>query len=239
MSFKYPRIDEHHSHCLTCGTAGRDISFSRGFCTECAIEMNESAEKTLTQASIVATGKASAQFLAAMQAQGKTGADMPQVMGSFWKKIGGQDKFGDIIGDQFLRATGQGITEEEYMAGGFSAKLAKDWSELMMRHIDRADANKSLDIGALEEADLENILIGVGTKALLEDSSIRKAVVMAALQERTFRRLLFREIVAQDKQLLEEILRDGGIMTLDAEEVSDNVSPETAGYDPSADEFDG
>jgi hypothetical protein len=108
----------------------------------------------------------------------------------------------------------------------------------MMRHIDRADANKSLDVGALEEADLENILIGVGTKAVLEDANIRKAVVLASMESKSFRRMLFKEIVAQDKELVDLILREGGILTLEAEEPDDDtMSPVEDNYDPSQDEF--
>ncbi len=240
MTYKHPRIDEHHSHCVECGAVCRNVALYRGFCASCAIDMNESAEIKVAQAGARATGKAATQFLAAMQAQGKTGADMPQVMSAFWNKIGGQEKFGDIIGAQFQKAMGEGLTEEEYIAEGFSAKLAKDWAELMMRHIDRADANKSLDVGALEEADLENILIGVGTKAVLEDPNIRKAVVLASLQEKAFRRRIFREILAQDKELLEQVLRDGGILTLEADDISDTVSPQESpepDYDPAEDEY--
>ena len=239
MPFKFPRIDKEHSHCLECGGVFRDVALFRGMCSSCAEDMNESSKVKVAQAGTKAIAKASTQFLAAMQAQGKTGADMPQVMSAFWKKIGGQEAYGEILGEQFQNAMGIGITEEEYMAGGFNAKLAKDFLELTMRHIDRADANKSLDVGSLEEADLENILIGVGTKAVLEDPSIRKAVVRAALEEKTFRRRIFREILAQDKELLEQVLRDGGILTLEADDVieeDDTVSP-PEDYDPSADEY--
>ena len=219
--------------------------------------MNEQSKAKTIAAGTRVVGKATkaaAELLSAMHKQGRTGADMPVILSRFYEKIGGQDAYADMMGEQFLKAQGKDLTEQEKLSWEASPKLVKDWFELTARYIDRADQNKSLDVSAMEESDLENILVGVGTRAVLEDPAIRKAVIYSALDVEKFRREIFLTIAATDKNLVDYLLRENGIITLEqaqaAAEESDTVSPGAAGtnelrsspseepeYDPAEDEF--
>lgn len=213
------------------------------------MDVNEEAIAKVKVAENRVTGKAAkaaAQFLSAMQAQGKTGADMPIVLSAFWKRIGGQDQFGDMLGEQFLKAQGKELTPDEMENWRASPKMVKDWFELAMRHIDRADANKTLSVESLEEADLESILADVGRRAIMEDAELRRAVLwMAIRDDKQFRKMAFMEIARQDKSLVDNLLRNGGIVTLEASEVefqepTNNTLEEDStvdDYDPSEDEY--
>jgi len=237
----WPDIDKYTKHCLQCSGVFEKTDLTKGYCKGCTVSMNEEANQSLkaAQSRVLAKGaSASAKLLSALQENGKGGRSVPVILGAFWRELGGQDKFGMLMHDEFQKARGEGLTEEERDSFDYNPKLVKEWFEILLRHTDRDDQAKTLDIGALEEADLQSILVDVGCKAMMEDQEIRRAVMWTAIsQDAEFRKQAFEEILRQDKTLLDKLIREGGILTYEAEAVrpiGDNLSPDD--YDPRDDE---
>jgi hypothetical protein len=230
-------IDDTLAHCSKCGAVFTHVELYGGACKTCRKEINEEAKKKLETAKgrvLTKGATAAAKLISAMEQQGKTGQKAPQVLDHFFDEIGGTKKFASLMRTEFEKAHGIGVTEAEAEAWGPSAPRTRlQWYELMARMMDRTDANKTLDISSLQEAELEAILSDLGHKAVLEDKSIRQAAITAAIGDKAFRRELFLEIVRTDKGLADEFLSSGGIVTL---ETSDNVSPPDE-YDPSTSEW--
>lgn len=238
----WPEIDKYTQHCAQCSGVFEKTDLSRGLCSGCITDMNQEATSQLKAADrrVLARGtNAAAKLLSALHENGKGGRSVPTILEAFWREVGGQDKFGSLLAMEFQKARGEGLTQEEIETFDFSPKLVKDWFELMLRHIDRDDQTKTIDIGALEEADLQSVLVDVGRRAILEDAEIRRAVMWTAIRDdKEFREQAFYEILRQDKELLDKLIREGGILTYEAEDVrpaeDDNLSPDT--YNPMDDE---
>lgn len=235
------KVDGVHSHCAKCAHVFRNIELTKGFCLTCRMSENsESLSKTeqaLSRVSSKAT-KAATQFLSAMQSQGKSGASTPKIMARFLEGVGGEEGLGDMVVGEFKKAHGIGVTPEEAKRwGDTSPKLRMQWHELILRVMTKSDEGKVLDIGSLEEGDLESILANVGRKSLQEDPELRRSVLWAAIKDdKVFRRLAFYEIARQDKSLVDEFLREGGIITLDT---TPETTEDTQEYDPTSDEYNG
>lgn len=193
------------------------------------------------EARIVSKGtKAAAQLLSTLQSQGKTGASMPVVIDTFFEGIGGQAAFGKLMTEDFRKVRGEGLSPEELEHFKPSPKLVLQWYELISRHAGKVDENKSLDVSSLDEAALESILADLGRTQMQSDPSLRRSVLYTAIKEdKEFRRLAFEEAIKEDPSLVDELLRQNGIETLDGSvgklESGNNVEE---AYDPSKDEYD-
>lgn len=239
--YKWPKVDRDHSHCHGCNVVFRNAQLTYGFCTECAVNENVNNRAIKTRAENKAVAKASTQFLAAMKDQGKTGASMPRILGRFIERCGGEEGLADIMGEQFDLAMGKPGPDGEPTEGG-SLSLRKDWFDLLLRHQSKTDEHKTLDVGSLEEADLEAILSSLALKALQEDPTIRSAVIAQAVFVEEQRREMFLACIKADPKLVVEILESNGRI-IDAErkngdegniDVEEEIDDD---YDPSEDEY--
>jgi hypothetical protein len=234
---KWQKIDEDLAHCSNCGKVFVAVELYGGNCRECREIVNEESKRLVGAAEkrTLSNGvSAAAKLMSRMQQQGKTGQKAPQVVDEFFDSIGGTKAYARLMKSEFEKAHGIGLTEAEEEAWGPSSPRVKlQWYELIARMMDKTDQNKTLDISSLQEADLEAILSDLGHKALLEDKEIRRAAIISALGDKSFRREIFLEIAKSDKQLTDEFLANAGIITL---EEGDNVSPQEA-YDPSSSEY--
>lgn len=190
--------------------------------------------------------KASAQFLSAMRAQGKEGKAMPQIFETFWDSVGGKDAFGRMMSEEFHKVHGIGLSPAEAEEWSPSPKLKLQWYELIARHAAKNDESQSLDIGSLEEADLESILADVAHKAMTSDADIRRAALLTAIEEDDeFRKEAFRRICKEDQGLVNELLAENGLITLEqpkqvdaqAEDDDSPVFESEEEYDPTDDEY--
>ena len=226
------------------------MQLSSGRCAQCNDSFSTESKRIVSNAEnrvVSKATKASAQFLAAMHAQGKTGAAMPRVFDRFWEEIGGEDEFGRMMGVEFKKSLGDGLTPDEAEVYSPSPKLRKEWFELVARHASKNDEGRAVDVGSLEEADLDVILADVARKAITEDPDIRRVALWAAIKEdRKFRQMVFKECVKEDPSLLNPILSDYGLVTLEGrvEEKSeiDNKSIDEdaeSHWNPEEDEYRG
>lgn len=240
--YKWPKVDRDHSHCHGCNVVFRNAQLTYGFCAECVVEENKNNRAVKNRAEAKAVAKASTQFLAAMRDQGKTGASMPRILGRFIERCGGEEGLADKMYTQFEIAMGE-PGEDGEPSEGASLSLRKDWFDLINRHTAKTDENKSLDVGSLEEADLEAILSNLALKALQEDASIRSAVIAQAVFNEDQRREMFNACLRADPKLVTEILESNGrIIDSVATEKNDDqgyieVEDEDDSYDPSEDEY--
>jgi hypothetical protein len=238
---QWQRIDEHNSHCSQCGDAFRNIALNDGMCNVCHEAEAQRREKILarSEARILSKAtKASARLLASLKEQGKSSASLPRIHDAFMRAVGGEDAFGERMGKEWLRAHGEGLTEDELDDWSPSDKIKLQWYELILRHTSKNDETKNLDIGSLDDADLESILVDVGKRAITEDSEIGRAVLLGALQSSPeLRKLALAEIEREDPELINQLLARNGIATLDQQNLP-APNKDESDYDPTEDEYE-
>lgn len=242
----WPRVDKQHSHCYRCNGVFRDAQLKSGFCAECLVaEQKENVSIAARSESKVVT-KAATKLLSSLKEKGKDGQVMPVVMNRFFSALGGPEAYADLMATDFQKARGIGLTPAEEETYTPSMNLVKDWYDLIARVQKQADTDKQLDVGSLEESDLEAILSNVALKAFNDDPSLQLAVISQATSNAAIRRQIFEACIRADSSLVTEILQKGG-MILDAISVSEKSEPENKAveeeieevfhYDPSEDEY--
>lgn len=205
------------------------------------MEHNETARAVTVRAESRVKTRAATKLLAALKDKGKDGQSMPMVMSAFFSEIGGHDEFGKLMHTEFKKAMGVGLSVEEKEFYEPSLSLRKDWFDLVARHAKAADSDKSLDVGSLDEADLESILSSIALKAFQEDISLQTAVIAQAIFNRETRRKVFNACIQADPSLATEILENGGRI-IDAESVEiEKLEMENntgdSDYDPTEEEY--
>jgi len=238
----WPKVDKQHSHCMTCGFVFRNAELTSGLCRDCIMDHNDQAKGIITRSESRVRTRAATKLLAALKDKGKDGQAMPMVMSSFFAEVGGHEGFAKLMHEEFQKALGNGLSIEEKEFYEPSLNLRKDWFDLISRHAKAADADKQLDVGSLDEADLESILANIALKAFSEDPALQTAVIAQAVSDRGIRRKVFLACIKADPSLVTEILEKGGVI-IDAEysEIEkfpeENNTGEDTEYDPKADEY--
>ena len=206
------------------------------------MEHNKTAASIATRADSRIKTKAATKLLAALKDKGKDGQSMPMVMSAFFNEIGGHEEFAKIMHSEFKKALGDGLTLAEKEFYEPSLNLRKDWFDLIARHAKAADADKQLDVGSLDESDLESILSSIALKAFHEDASLQTAVIAQAISDPGVRRKVFQACIQSDPRLVTEILENGGLI-IDAESspaeklAIENTTGESEEWDPEAEEY--
>ncbi len=220
----WQRIDDEHSHCAECGGAFRNVQLSGGLCDDCVPEIAKKDEKVLARSSERTTGravKASAQLLASIKEQGKSGKTMPVAMDAFIRTIGGEAAYGERFAKEFMKAHGEGLSSAEMETFEYSPTMVHKWYELANRSLLATDSGKDLDIGSLEESELESVLARIAQKLVLDDKEIRRLSLMNAIDsDPDFRRAAFEMIIKSDPALEDEFFRKHGIRTVDAKKIT-------------------
>ena len=202
----------------------------------------EENRKIASRAESKVVTKAATKLLSSLKEKGKDGQVMPVVMNEFFNALGGTEKFAQRMATEFEKAHGIGLSEDEQEVYVPSHSLRMQWFDLVARVQKQVDSDRSLDVGSLEESDLEAILSNVALKAFNEDASLQIAVISQAVSNAVIRRQIFEACIQADSTLVTEILQKGG-MILDAVSVSSKSSTENItaeeedNYDPSADEY--
>ncbi len=229
----WQKIDDEHSHCAECSGVFRTVQLNNGLCDECTPIVARQNEKVLSRSVERTTGravKASAQLLASIKEQGKTGKTMPVVMDSFIKALGGEAAYGERFAVEFKKAHGEGLSAAEQETWEYHPSIVHKWYELANRSLLSTDSGKDLDIGSLEESDLEAIVARIAQKAVLEDRDIRRLALMNAIEgDREFRRFALSSILKSDPQLEEEFLARNGIATISAKKVDEDCNKDIEG----------
>lgn len=237
----WQRVDDEHSHCAQCSGVFRNIELDDGQCTDCLERSNRKHAAVIQRANAKTVSKAvkaSTQFLASMEQQGKSGKSMPLVFDSFWKELGGEEEYGARMAQEFLKAHGEGLTAAELESWSPSQKIKLQWYELVNRHVGRSDESKTLDIGSLEESDLEAILADLGRTAVIDDKEIRRLALLSAIErDPEFRKIALEKILQEDPSLESAILEKHGVTTIDAKKVEPKGNKRVEDYSPEDEEY--
>lgn len=241
-SVVWPRADKHHSHCYRCNIVFRDAQLKSGFCGDCLVQEQQENRKIASRSESKVVTKAATKLLSSLKEKGKDGQVMPVVMNEFFNALGGTEKFAQRMAEEFEKAHGIGLNEDEQEVYVPSHQLRLHWFDLISRVQKQVDTDRSLDVGSLEESDLEAILSNVALKAFNEDSSLQLAVISQAVSNAELRRQIFEACIRADSSLVTEILQKGG-QILDAVSFSTKPEPENItaeeedNYNPADDEY--
>lgn len=238
----WPKVDDYHSHCEHCGFVFRNSELNFGLCKDCIVEHNNTAANVTVRAESRIKTRAATKLLSALKDKGKDGQSMPMVMSAFFSEVGGHEEFAKIMHSEFKKAMGEGLSLAEQEFYEPSLHLRKDWFDLIARHAKAADADKQLDVGSLDESDLESILSSIALKAFHEDASIQTAVIAQAVCDPAVRRRVFQACIQAEPKLATEILENGGLIIDSTSSPiekfeNENKEGESEEWDPASEEF--
>lgn len=187
--------------------------------------------------------KAATKLLSSLKEKGKDGQVMPVLMNAFFNRLGGVEAVGDIMGDEFLKTLGKGLSPDEAEVYEPNFNLRMHWFDVMARHQSKVDSDKQLDVGSLEESDLEAILTNVALKSFRDDPTLQLAVITQAVSDSDIRRQIFEACIRADGSLVTEILQSGGkivdAVSVETKSETKNIAVEEDHYDPTQDEYRG
>jgi hypothetical protein len=215
-----------------------------GFCGECLVAEKSENKAIASRSESKAVTKAATKLLSELKNKGKDGQVMPVVMSTFFSELGGAESVAKIMAQEFNKTLGIGLSPDEEEVYTPNFYLRKDWIDLISRVQSKADVDKQLSVGDLEEADLEAILTNVSLKAFRDDPTLQSAVIAQAVSNADLRRKIFEACIRADSSLVTEILETGGKI-IDAVAVSETTKSdfqnktvsEHDSYDPAADEY--
>lgn len=238
----WQKIDDSHAHCAECSGVFRTAQLDDGLCSECSPAMLAKAKKVVARAGEKTTGramKASAQLLASIKEQGKSGKSMPIVMDTFLRSMGGESGYAERLATEFKKAGGEGLSDYELETFEYSSATVLKWFELINRSMLATDSGKDMDIGSLEESDLEAIVAKIARRAVLEDVELRRLALLNAIDsDKEFRMVAFEAIVKADPSLEHAILARNGVITVEGSKIThDDDNKEEDEYDPTQDEW--
>lgn len=238
----WQKIDDSHSHCAECSGVYRTAQLDEGLCSDCSPVVKARANKVVARAGEKTTNramKASAQLLASIREQGKTGKSMPMVMDTFLAEMGGEGGYAKRLATEFKKAHGEGLSSAELETFEYSSATTLKWFELINRSMLATDSGKDMDIGSLEESDLEAIVAKIARRAVLEDVELRRLALMNAIDsDKEFRMVAFEAIMKADPSLENGILAKNGVITVEAAKIkAAECNKEEDDYDPTKDEW--
>jgi hypothetical protein len=214
----WQRIDKDHSVCAECCVPFANKDVKGGLCRGCKIDRYDRRENIMTKATTRLVQSAAAEFMAQIRNQSKEGAAMPRIMDRFYEAIGGMDRVGDMLAEDFMKARGaDGNSNFEY-----NAKVALAYFELICRHQAKIDEGRQLDVSGLDEDSLNAVIAGVAEKWIANNPEYRKE--------------MFKKIIQSDRELANLALEMAGSPRVDAESVKIITDAE---YDPHDDVFEG
>lgn len=245
----WQRVDKNYSHCAECMKVFRNIMLTDGVCDNCFGIVEERSIRAIRrmESKVVSKAtKASAEFLASMKEQGKDGKSMPRILDSLWKVLqepglSGEEAFGRQLGEEYNKSRGIGLSPDEAANYEPSQKLRQGWFELILRYSQKVDEGKSLDIGSLDESELEAILTDVAIKAATTDNNIAEKVVSAYIEkDRKRRESFFMDMCEAYPELENKVLEKHGIVTIEAQEETQAIphQEDEEDYDPEAEAYD-
>lgn len=239
----WPRVDKYHSHCHRCNVVFRDAQLTNGYCSECIMAEKEDNVSIANRSENKVATKAATKLLSSLKEKGKDGQVMPVLMNAFFNRLGGVEAVGDIMGDEFLKTLGKGLSPDEAEVYEPNFNLRMHWFDVMARHQSKVDSDKQLDVGSLEESDLEAILTNVALKSFRDDPSLQLAVITQAVSDADIRRQIFDACIRADGSLVTEILQSGGkivdAISVETKSETKNIAVEEDHYDPTQDEYRG
>lgn len=147
--------------------------------------------------------KAARKFMTAMKGLSSDSAVMPKVIESFMSGIGGPEKLGDMLLDDFQRTRGVGLTEEQALNFEYKDAVIQKYYQMIMSQLQAGDDKKNIDASGLTDEDLMATL-----------SSIAIEQVKSSKE---FRSLLIEKAIESDPLIVKEIMELGGAKVLEAQ----------------------
>lgn len=161
-------------------------NYSKNFCGECEgywkskRKQELKAEKELKDRKAIA--KACREISRQMAAT-KDSQIMPAVIARLQDKLGGPQGLADLLLDDFNRARGEGLTEDEFLDFKYSPAVIQKYHQMLIRMYEHHDDTRATDLSSMADEDLQAVLIGLAMQLVREDKNFRREVALEALKE--------------------------------------------------------
>lgn len=206
---------------------------SSGRCYPCEVESHREREIILAKADGQTLAKLARELTASLKASNKGEPTSPKILEAALQKLGthysrpGAEALGELISDQLLKATGQGLTPVERENWRHSPLVIHRFAELLTRLSVKNDERQSLDVSSLSEDDLLASLT---------------ALVMDMIENNAeYRRLAVMEGIRKQPDLIHEAMTIAGMPVVDTSPVislPDAIAKEVDEFNAEADDGD-
>lgn len=133
----------------------------------------------------------------AMAKRDKEPAALPEVINSLIKGVGGADRLGEMLREDFDRLRGVGLTDEEAVKHEFKEGTIQRYWQMLLRGLSTRDERvAAVDLQGFTDEELKAVLIPLAAEMLVEDAEFRSNVL--------------RDAVNRDPKIIDEILRERG-----------------------------
>jgi hypothetical protein len=135
-------------------------------------------EKAIAKADNRAIATASRRLLEQLGSSGKTEPLRPQMLKGFMARVGGMEKFGDIVASQFMKCSQiDPSTGMEDQSWEWKPQIAAKFAELALRAAGQEDDKQAFDPASLTDEDLQVALKGL----MVDQVNTNPAFVQALL----------------------------------------------------------
>lgn len=181
--------------CFGCRELFDDKSQLDGYhCLEC-LKKWDLKEREMSDKKAIANTCRSVAAALAMAKRDKEPAALPEVINSLIKGVGGADRLGEMLREDFDRLRGVGLTEEEAVKHEFKEGTIQRYWQMLLRGLSTRDERvAAVDLQGFTDEELKAVLIPLAAEMLVEDAEFRANVL--------------RDAVNRDPKIIDEILRE-------------------------------
>lgn len=178
-------LGNRHRTCLECMYPKENSEFGSDKlrCRECVKLISKRrdlmAQESLKREAAITLTKAIKEARSAKEVP-----NLPAIVSSFMKAVGGPERLGEMLGDDFRRVRGDHLSIEERMTKPPSDKYLLAYYQMLMRINGARDEQVSTaDISQFNDDELKGILVSVAVQLVMDDSDFRHAVIQTVLHE--------------------------------------------------------
>lgn len=182
MLEKWQVFDDEHAVCADCGTMYEIKSLVSGRCLDCRKQDDASRRHVLSLASLKSVQRASRELLAAFATGESHSKVSSEVMAHFFRKIGGPEKFSELMLEAFDKAHGRGLSGSELEVYSFDPKTQLQWFKLLMDVQQKDDASKTFDPSSLTQEEILDALKPLARDMAKSDAEFRRFSVEEAIK---------------------------------------------------------
>ena len=167
--------------CLGCGEC---LPLTRGRCYACYRVYMSDKNRAIAKANEKAVAQAARSFLTDLKSTAKGEPLRPQILKGFVDRIGGFEKFGDIVGEEFLKCSQKDpVTGAHDPSGQWKPQIAAKFAELALRTAGQEDDKESFDPASLTDDDLQSVLRGLLVEQVKQNEDFCRALIGVVMEQ--------------------------------------------------------
>lgn len=211
---KYKVADGFY-HCAECNEILKEEEVNEeGYCSLCWSNRARELGKRRYVANQKTLMEATQRLADEIAKRSKNTALSPEFFDAFSRELGGAKGLGERLADDFKRLHGEGLDSESAAFFVPDEKTIQRYWQTIAQFMQNQDKMNAVDISSLSDQELQATLLNLATGLINENPDFRKHVIKIA--------------VNADKEFLEELARDAGLIKVIEGSVVSEVEEESS-----------